>query len=1212
MNLLCDDNSYRSDLAAINFTSLMQTRLASDARHQWVERAELDKAENELSLSGFQLIDRSEAIRSGRWAKADWGVFGRISSSSNSVRSLSLEIVDLQRADLLAATNLALLPQSVPSFQVSSTDVSNALTVLNSLLRQADEIARLDNESTRMALLFLSPSSIDEPAFQGIEDDFQRAVEENSISGSIRTLRFRRAGEAMDEANFILSGLVQADPNAWQKVADNYVWGHYTVNNSQTFVPQSRTWTNGSVVNIILNVWNGRSEPQIVALRRTNSEPATLARELAGLAAKLIVRGSNSLAGEGLRKRISDSLVTNALTALQSVRTPFAGTVVYLDNADGRRHWLDLIQELETACFFDPGNISARELWARIRWGHITAAATQNEFFFDRRRSAVWGSYVDQFGFRSVLPPPPHNWWKPQSIAAEYLLSAWRPFEMFEYAAENRAQWGMPMDIGGTDLTAWQNEFGSEFIARLLKTPSEPEFVPLTEEFLSQSLTVENAQLRSQAVGKLAPVLCDMVRTGRVQQIDSQTRVRLRSHFQDIGKPAEYEKLMVDLSPPSPAASAPANTPVHLPRASEAASTVSGDIFKLPPLDVAIPLTDCDGQRIAFPAGVRPEGIRQMVYHRGTLWLAVDVSEPQQISATSDHLQSELQPVMASHVRLWKMDVQHRTLEPVAGPLSTNDINCLAVHGDTLWLALNDAGIAALNPESGELHRFQFSAGLKSTNQFAITETAKGVVAIGGMSDLNYLPDGTDTWRALTPPPQTFSYGGEIRRIAGMADSLLLFNSRLLLCHPDAGTWATVSDKPAMDGLGHVISITGSHHDSFWMVTSSGLNSINASGEIVGSLWVPMSPTINNTPPAGLPAELRSRFLRSAQAQSKAIREKLILRRHVLDAAHGGGHTPNPFVPHSRITGAIWGVTPDDANEEGLWVASGSSVLLYHPDSREFAGGFSIYGFGGATALVSGDRRMWIAFHRGADVYVQGFDTAPIISRPRAQWVPSDVSEQELDRYLASLNADERRTYDFFAGDDLAVIQSVDANQDDLDAQSLFIAAVATRETGRTNEAERFVAKLKDQFPDGPFTQVLDREQKLDEIRDHVREKSQSLSAQTVGQNQQNPVRSPRPTVDQIMATYDTDHDGGLNELELTVLCEAQPNVISPVAAGAGGDPSELAARIFQRYNVSHDGILKTNELAFAMTGRPQLPGRLGRAPRTPLPFSQPPTNHLQ
>ena len=72
----------------------------------------------------------------------------------------------------------------------------------------------------------------------------------------------RRAGEAMDEAALVLSGLVETDPDAWQKVADMYLRGSYSPSQNPTFDPASGTWKSHLTVSFNLQVWDGRGEPR--------------------------------------------------------------------------------------------------------------------------------------------------------------------------------------------------------------------------------------------------------------------------------------------------------------------------------------------------------------------------------------------------------------------------------------------------------------------------------------------------------------------------------------------------------------------------------------------------------------------------------------------------------------------------------------------------------------------------------------------------------------------------------------------------------------------------------------------------------------------------------------------------------------------------------------------------------------------------------------
>ena len=93
---------------------------------------------------------------------------------------------------------------------------------------------------------------------------------------------------------------------------------------------------------------------------------------------------------------------------------------------------------------------------------------------------------MDQFGFSSALKRNV----KGSSIAAEYVLSAWRPFEMFNYAPENQQEWGIPRDAGLRELSGWQNEFGTEFANRLLAAPEDPELMQRVPDFFYDLIKV--------------------------------------------------------------------------------------------------------------------------------------------------------------------------------------------------------------------------------------------------------------------------------------------------------------------------------------------------------------------------------------------------------------------------------------------------------------------------------------------------------------------------------------------------------------------------------------------------------------------------------------------------------------------------------------------------------------------------------------------------
>src|ERR1035438_2448903 len=94
MDFSTDDNSWRNSQAAANFTSLLQIQLANEPGVEWVERAQLDLAKQELKLSEMELIGGSSPIRRGKWV--EWVVSPQadIAARVSEAYSASLEVRD--------------------------------------------------------------------------------------------------------------------------------------------------------------------------------------------------------------------------------------------------------------------------------------------------------------------------------------------------------------------------------------------------------------------------------------------------------------------------------------------------------------------------------------------------------------------------------------------------------------------------------------------------------------------------------------------------------------------------------------------------------------------------------------------------------------------------------------------------------------------------------------------------------------------------------------------------------------------------------------------------------------------------------------------------------------------------------------------------------------------------------------------------------------
>jgi hypothetical protein len=1089
MDFVSDDNSYRSTVAMGNLAAILQTEVSQNTNYEWVERAELEKSVNEFKLAGFGLIDRSEAIRSGRWVKADWAVFGDVSTNFNSQRNLTLEIVNLQRADVLAETNLSLSSEDNGPFQMKSEYVPQIASALRTLLAQARDIYLASARQDAVAFLFLSftQSGSSEP-WGDLDADFRHALLiESAKNQQFHLVQFQRAGAAMDEASLVLSGLAETDSNAWEKVANHYVWGDAHLDDRKTFDWETKAWQDERILQVKLNVWDGSGEPQVAALTVTNEASEAVARELTQAIEPLFRPAGTKPIIENIRNQISDSIFAH-----------YKGLPVDFRfySPEDRRQWFDAVQLLETACFFNPANAPAREQLLRLRWGsalggsdagkiaatieHVTAdplllaqqleSASRNKFFFVRRRNEAWGKYVEQFGLTSALAQPGLS-----SIASEYVLSAWQPFEMFEYAQDERAEWGMPRDAGLHEVTQWKNQFGSDFVSRLLAVPQTPALVPRSTEFFYHSLSMTDLPTRTRMIEQYWPQILKQARRSPIEFSDYM--LYLRKYFIEIDQPDGDQKLLAQLDAANKegtahqAATAPPRL-VQLPRLADLDIAQTKDLFSVPLMLFPPPLVEPHSRTISFPAGVEVKGVKAMAFHDDTLWLIVIVSEPLKIETVNGQIEKEFQPVTVDHARLWKLPVNATQPGPVTGPLATNDVNNLMFEGDTLWLALDDDGIAALDVKTGHLQRYDSPTGIIATNQFALASTSRGIAAIGGMSDLTFLDNTNEAWRKFTPelPYQNFLYGGDMRKITGLNEKLLFYNSQMLLCDLASNTWTRVANTQTLDQLGRINCLASNGKKNFWIGSASGLHHVESDTGKIRSQWISVSPTIRAAKDFQYPGQAQP--YKTDSELVKEIQQKLKLRQQMLADEKTEKGRPNLFVPNSRLDAGIFSMAPDD---DFLWVLTKSftSVLLYHPASQTWVGGFSIRNSGMPPVMACGGGKLWLATQWGPYYSILEMDADVLKSIPRDQWLSDTISQGELDKYLSGIPVQARAVYFFFCGEDAAAVALLKGQPEDkLDAESLFLLHTCFAEMGESDQVNQFEQKLDQTFPDSVFSKV--------------------------------------------------------------------------------------------------------------------------------------------
>ena len=169
-------------------------------------------------------------------------------------------------------------------------------------------------------------------------------------------------------------------------------------------------------------------------------------------------------------------------------------------------------------------------------------AASSKEFFFARRRSEAWRKHVEEFGFNSKCPPPVKSWWEVDSVASEFVLSAWRTYEMFGFSQYDLARWGIPYDTGGPELLAWRRQFGEDLYARFVTAPEDAKVLAHAHELFYGALAMNrdefvlrDARQRQRILNQLWPHVLERQRK-EPATFDAAHLRGLRMHFEQIGQ----------------------------------------------------------------------------------------------------------------------------------------------------------------------------------------------------------------------------------------------------------------------------------------------------------------------------------------------------------------------------------------------------------------------------------------------------------------------------------------------------------------------------------------------------------------------------------------------------------------------------------------------------------------------------------------------------
>lgn len=1038
MDFPTDDNSYRSAQAAADFTGLLQAQLADEPRVEWVERAQLDRARQELELSAMELLGGGSPIQRGKWVKADWMITGQFSLDDQNRRTLFLEITDLQHADVLASRTIAFPGAAAAQNQTDTNQVVNAAAALHQLLTEAHLRQKKAADKILVAPLFLADVT-QFGFFKGIgplEQSFYDALEHTIATNThVQLIRFPKAYRSTEESEMVLDGLVAADRNAWQQTADLYVWGTYVVENKPGPGPPE------GKLKISLHLWDGASPPAIVEEKIPCSFSGGIPADQAAGALNRLVnqviahaqkRTTQTNSG-AVQRKIAESLVQtyNQMTG----QMPHYRQELGLNDPE---KFLQAIHILETACFFDPDNADARVLYITCRWGWWMdfTFKVKNEFRSKWRRSEAWGKYVNRFGLKPVAVELPFPYQQEGGIPTAYLRSLDDVLEMFpqwhsaeEMALEDKWQrqgvhtwlmeaefYGFPKEMPHDLAMNWKTELQAEHWKRLSKVASfitedwkpDEKSPPAILSTMFRNILNENqpAPERLALLEKIWPKCMEsaqkygkqwVVGVGQLANEQEQSLVELCAQ---AGKPEKGSQLLATLSqnqtsPTSPSAhtdpSAIKKTPqnysqmVPTPPWARDIQTFYSMFRLLPPS--ALPLQiQPNTQEIRFPKQFDVQTINQLDFLDDQLLiLAMD----ERSAPSSDNNPDVSAELLDKHNRLWMFKPGEESPTLYEADLFPQSVNAFLLKDDQLWVAGKTTGF--LNLKTHRFRKFGLTDGFDLQTSDALGFAGGHVFAAGDHFKVSMFDAAQDRWSHLSLPPANLSGGTDSPfLLAGSKQWLGYVAGSVLVRDFTRSSWTNPAN---LNSIQHILA----DDSGFWFGGRDGLHFYDPAGKsfkhwsapaTFNGLFISMmggSFMGNDETPAG--------NLERMDGQIQGLLKNLQADRKKTHVAKPEKNTSfDPLHLDWRMPGEVTALANDG---DFLWVAVGNYfgnyLLLLHKPSGSVVAYCPMQARDHISSLAISSTSVWIGTAYG-DHKLLLLPKSSFLSVPQSRWVSLAIS----------------------------------------------------------------------------------------------------------------------------------------------------------------------------------------------------------------------------
>ena len=462
LDFASDDNSWRNARVAKDFSRALQAVASQNGDWDWVERQQLELPHKELQLQALAQAGGASALHPGKWLKTDFVVLGRFEGSNNQ-RSLLLEVVDQQRAELLADNVIALQTPAAEPLSRVVDELNTVSKALEKLLAQAKQRFAEMKSQRSIAFLFCEGGGRSYNAFE-LEQEFLAALQKSSGgNAAYRLARYPYSNRARSEAELVLGGSVECDWEKFQQISDYYLWVLVKGDN-RSLAPTA----------VELSIWNGVAEPKVITVPIGTNTTFLLAQQMAASTLQALNRFSPEAPSDQLREKISATVWNHAHGLIKGDLT---GIRFSPESVEGRRQLFNLMRLLETACYFNPLNREAQAERIWNRWNYL-----QNDYWTRWKAYQAWGEHVERFGFDLLLTNRPSQL-NASNLVVAYLRSGLLLAHLLNIAEKTR--YGFPLDTPVDVAKEASQELRAELVRRTLKAATLPAAAPYLAEVLN-------------------------------------------------------------------------------------------------------------------------------------------------------------------------------------------------------------------------------------------------------------------------------------------------------------------------------------------------------------------------------------------------------------------------------------------------------------------------------------------------------------------------------------------------------------------------------------------------------------------------------------------------------------------------------------------------------------------------------------------------------